>query len=814
MIQIRALRIEEFRGIRELDLQLSEKPFVVWGPNGSGKSGVVDAIDFALTGTIARLSGSGTSGISVLKHAPHVHHRDNPAAAKVVLTIHDPVTGQNATLERCVKTANRFTLSPSTTEMLAAVTEAQNHPELTLSRREIIRYVVAEAGKRAQEVQALLKLDRLDDIRRLLRTSLNQTSSVLTVAEGELTGAEASMLRHLDLPELLSEEMTAEVNKRRAVIGLNPIDTVTIHSDLLEGSSQADKAAPFDKLGALRDLHALTAAIEHPDQLTAAVGGLDAVLGELAADPDIMISLRHRSLVESGLDLATNATCPLCDLDWPDVESLRTHLQAKLVRSQAADALRHRILGAAAAVASALRAIRDLSRIAYRHTSSSSDLELPHRLQTWTDDLTHLEAELGNLDGIVGQRTRLSSGALALPPDVGAGLAQLITDLDAMPDQSADATARSYLIVAEERWTRVRVARAGHAKALAAQTTARTVYNTYCAVVDEALTTLYKTVEDDFSSYYRQINSDDESTFTAELSPSSGKLDLAVDFYGLGKFPPAAYHSEGHQDGMGVCLYLALVKQLLGDDFRFAVLDDVVMSVDSSHRRQFCKLLKDTFPNVQFIITTHDQVWVRQMQTSGLIDRRSQAHFHGWSVDGGPIYEQGGDVWTRIKADLANDDVPSAAARLRRYLEAATADIAESIGGRVPYRSDASYDLGELLSPVKGRHSDLLTKAGKSAAAWDNEQAKQIVQALKDERSQVIPAQETVSWAINKLVHNNDWATMSSADFQPVVDASKKFLALFQCQTCHGTIFVVGQSGNEDSLRCSCGSYNLNLRTK
>ena len=58
---------------------------------------------------------------------------------------------------------------------------------------------------------------------------------------------------------------------------------------------------------------------------------------------------------------------------------------------------------------------------------------------------------------------------------------------------------------------------------------------------------------------------------------------------------------------MGVCLYLALIRQLLHDDFRLAVLDDVVTSVDTNHRRQFCSLLKDVFPDVQFILTTHDE---------------------------------------------------------------------------------------------------------------------------------------------------------------------------------------------------------------
>ena len=65
------------------------------------------------------------------------------------------------------------------------------------------------------------------------------------------------------------------------------------------------------------------------------------------------------------------------------------------------------------------------------------------------------------------------------------------------------------------------------------------------------------------------------------IEPSEGKLDLEVNFYERGLFPPAAYHSEGHQDGMGVCLYLALMKRLFSERFTFALLDDVVMSVDA-----------------------------------------------------------------------------------------------------------------------------------------------------------------------------------------------------------------------------------------
>ncbi|MGI8647937.1 MAG: hypothetical protein ACR2JX_06910 [Mycobacteriales bacterium] len=267
---------------------------------------------------------------------------------------------------------------------------------------------------------------------------------------------------------------------------------------------------------------------------------------------------------------------------------------------------------------------------------------------------------------------------------------------------------------------------------------------------------------------------------------------------------------------MGVCLYLALVKQLLGDDFRFAVLDDVVMSVDSNHRKQFCRLLKERFGNVQFIITTHDEVWAKQMQSSGLVSKTAQAHFHGWTVEDGPAYEHGADFWDRINADLDRNDVPGAAQKLRRSFESTMADLAEALRAQVTFRQDGRRELGELLSAVKGRHNSLLKKAADAANSWKNEAAEQKVKELKKARPEVIRAQDGESWAINALVHYNERATMTRADFEPVVEACKQFLRLFSCASpsCEPWIRVTGQPGREESLRCDCGEYNLNLCKK
>jgi len=521
-------------------------------------------------------------------------------------------------------------------------------------------------------------------------------------------------------------------------------------------------------------------------------------------------------LVETGLPLVTDGVCPLCDLTWPDAEALRKHLADKLARSEAAAKLQQRIQAAAGEVVGQLRGVRGLIQAAQPHAVTMGQSALQKSFLDWSNDIAAFEAKLGTVESIRQESERLTTDPLATPSTMAAGTDALRTAIEALPDQTATESARSFLSVAQDRWTQVRQARATATKATAAHKAAAAVYEKYNAVADAALTTLYKTVEDDFSNYYRQINSDDESSFKAGLSPTAGKLDLEVDFYGLGMFPPMAYHSEGHQDGMGVCLYLALIRQLLKSDFRLAVLDDVVTSVDANHRRQFCKLLKDVFPDVQFIMTTHDEVWARLMQSSGLIARRSLARFHGWTVDGGPLYGQGGDFWTQIEADLTKDDVPGAAHKLRRNLEASLADIAAGIQGQVVFRPDNNYDLSSFFTAVKGRHGDLLKKATASANSWNNETAKQKVENLKAERAKAMCAQDGENWAINALVHNNDWATMTKADFAPVVEACKQFLDLFTCSnaTCDGWVYVLGISGKEEELRCSCGSFALNLRKK
>ena len=226
MVTVDRLRIREFRGIRDLSIEPNGANFIVWGPNGSGKSGVVDALDFALTGDIARLRGPGLGGVTLRRHGPHVHHRDNSGAAVVEMRVTDPLSGKSATLTRSVANSKSFTLEPDVPEVRDAIDRAARHPELILSRREIIQYIVAEPGRRSEQIQALLRLERLGDIRSALRSAQTKTSSASDGAANRVSTAEDSLKRHLNTPGLLEDQVRESLNQQRTVLGVMPMDLV------------------------------------------------------------------------------------------------------------------------------------------------------------------------------------------------------------------------------------------------------------------------------------------------------------------------------------------------------------------------------------------------------------------------------------------------------------------------------------------------------------------------------------------------------------------------------------------------------------
>lgn len=817
MIQIRRVHIEEVRGIRRLTLDLDGRSFCIYGPNGSGKSGVVDAIEFALTGEISRLAGTGTGGLSVRAHGPHIDKRDYPDSSFVSLDVEIPHLGKSATLTRSVKNPRDAKIEPADEDVKAVLAEVARHPEITLSRREVIKFILTEATTRSRDVQTLLKLDEIDHTRSILKAAANKIDRAQEAAQSEVRSASDDLRRHLDTATLTPEEVLSPVNKRRRVLGLPEIGELGSDTSLSEGV--ADGAPRPDrtlnKESALRDLESLQQ--ELGDGLDVRTRAQTATalenLCKLEEDGELLSALRQRTFVEAGLGLVEGPYCPLCDSEW-DVDALRTHLEEKIARYSLAEAVQNTLLAAGGAIANEIaRAVGPIQAVA-KIAKAAAASEFSTRLEAWARELCEFKAKLSSADGMMSVKERLEAGWSERPANALEDLRDLGEKVGALPDESATGEARTFLAIAQDRLEKYRRSRREASRRTKASSAAKATYSAYCEASEERLAALYSEVEEQFSSLYRTINSDDEGGFAAKLKPAAGKLDLSVDFYGRGMFPPGAYHSEGHQDGMGVCLYLALMKRVLGEHFRLAVLDDVVMSVDAQHRKQFCKLLKDEFPNTQFVITTHDQLWAQQMRSAGLVTSKAAVAFRGWKVDMGPLVHAIDEVWEEINSDVGNGKISAASATLRRHLEYVLREIADKFGAPVPYRSDDGWDLGDLLPSVLRRYMELLGKAAKAAQSWGDDDTGRKVRARKESLSSQAAACGGEQWMINKAIHYNEWGTFSKEDFEPVVLAFKTLLAEFRCSACGSWLYGTPKKGQAEALRCDCNDVSLNLKEK
>jgi DNA repair exonuclease SbcCD ATPase subunit len=114
VIKLESAHIEEVRGIRKLDIDFQKGTYAISGPNGSGKSGVIDAIEFELTGQISRLTGRGTKGLTVSEHGPHVDKTKFPDVAFVELKVFLPTIGKSATITRKISAPKKPKIVPQT----------------------------------------------------------------------------------------------------------------------------------------------------------------------------------------------------------------------------------------------------------------------------------------------------------------------------------------------------------------------------------------------------------------------------------------------------------------------------------------------------------------------------------------------------------------------------------------------------------------------------------------------------------------------------------------------------------------------------
>ena len=248
-----------------------------------------------------------------------------------------PSIGKSFTIERKVKAPMEAQITPNTPEILAVVRQIEEHPEIVLSRRELIRYVLASPGKRAEEVQSLLHLDKLEKVRLGLQRIANGYKKQLAPYDTAVVAAKANLLRALEIIEFKKENILVSVNAQRKILNLTVLKNITETTTFKDGMtvpvSKGKTVQPLTipKIQADADIKAARKALADitGDANTSKIKDILDVLNALNNDPLLLNSLQQEKFYSIGMGLVLSGSCPFCDTIWNPTE-LKIHVQDKI----------------------------------------------------------------------------------------------------------------------------------------------------------------------------------------------------------------------------------------------------------------------------------------------------------------------------------------------------------------------------------------------------------------------------------------------------------------------------------------------------
>lgn len=813
------LEINEIRGIKNLTLTPNGDTIVVWGPNGTGKSGVIDAVDFLLTGKVTRLLGKGTQGLTLKTHGSHIDSTGEDAyvSAKIKIDgINEPVS-----LKREISNPNHLEVIGCDEDKILPIRSIAERGQHVLTRREILDYITSEPSTRAQQIQTLLNIYEIERIRQNLVKISNKATKSVAATSKAFEQAKFGVLSTTQESSFQKETIIKFVNAKRAVLGGEPIAELN-STDLKKDITPPKLVSSTDTNISLiqNNIENIISILSKKDSMISADSALVSAITEINSSSDMLLAFKRRELIELGISTLEDdeqKDCPLCDSEWEELKLLE-YLKGKLEGIDKIGKINQTIESNSKVIS------RDVGLIQTNLARIQNVLPLVSELSTEQEKITnwveHLKLFSKSLESTVSNylsfdRRDREIGSLFSPENINEDFNKIQKILEKkFPRSSPEQDAWDTLTRLEENIKAIESSEKEYNNSKLFEKRANGLRNEFENSRDKILNKLYEEIQSRFVQLYVELHGEDEKGFSAKLEPKGAALNFEVDFHGRGSHPPHALHSEGHQDSMGLCLFLALSEYLAEGVIDVVLLDDVVMSVDADHRRSLCDLMANNFKSKQFIITTHDKTWANQLKTEGIVTSKTSVEFYNWDIDTGPHVNLEKDIWKDVKKALENNNIPEGAAKLRRGAESFFETVCDALEAPVTYRQNRRWELGNFMPSGYSQFKKHLKDAKSAVRSWGNEEKLKEFEELESMASQIYTRTLAEQWGVNSTVHYNEWANLTKNDFQPIADSFEDLFNLFLCQSCGGVIRLVKNGMTPEAIKCNCGHVNWNLIKK
>lgn len=308
----------------------------------------------------------------------------------------------------------------------------------------------------------------------------------------------------------------------------------------------------------------------------------------------------------------------------------------------------------------------------------------------------------------------------------------------------------------------------------------------------ESVKKVLKTISFDVNDYFRFLHPDDNFD-EVELIPTGERgIEFKLKYHGKEISPPIKILSEAHLNSLGICLFLASAKHFNKAN-GFLVLDDVVTSFDKDHRRPLARLMSEKFPDYQFLLFTHDDLWFEILEKELPRGKWLFKELMKWTKDNGcDLKDSLITLKERITNSLNTNDVNGAATKCRTLIEEVLKEKCENLGVRgLEFRTGDRNDLreaSELINALTSylNHNQTLSKS-QLKKSFDHLRASQLITNIGSHHRTL----ETTS--------------LSRGDIGTALRDIDAFESLFVCLDCNKEPNIKYSPRNSEMKQCKCG---------
>ncbi len=800
MTKISNLSITGLRGVRKkLSLPLDAKSSLLYGDNGTGKSTISDAVEWFYHDKIEHLATEeiGRKGHEALRNI----YLDDADPASVEFEYDTKIHNCTKSIE--IKSGKLETsLSNSTSDFVDYLTASQQE-NLVLRYRDLVRFVILSKGERLRYLSEIIGFGQVTKTRDILQKVTNQLSREITNKnfENQINHQQSQILEQfghnvtsdkefIKAVELLIKDFKLGI-KMVSVSDVNTILTKIKKPDDSKEIKQETYLTTLDEK--LVDFPVNLAELEKRYK------EYRDIFEEIVSDLDKVKKLALEKLLRTGQHILINKThdentCPLC-LQNKSQSELISELSIRLKELEETRQEDHK-LGEAK---NTLKQQISLTRGA---------------LQAVNNDVQSNEAENANrkkeltkiLNGVAKYEETLEPSVLdgkPLPEESSLLIDKKIIqklEINCKSDLSEIRKKRSK----DPKWdAQAKISIAGHAyaqirklsKEQSAYETQRNtmdeVFRLFLQAQKDGLELFLNTYSTEIDEIYQFLNPGErvENIRIVPIEKNGVLVGLTIEYDFLdvkSASPPHKYLSESHLNCLGIAVFLASVEAF-NQQNKFLILDDVISSFDTEHRKRFADLIVEEYSDYQVIILTHERSWFEIV--ANLVKKK------GWSIysikyndaDGTHLDDPPKTLEQEIKMQIAAGGGTSLGNNARKFLENRLKSIAHNLEVKVAYRPNEvnedrmSY---ELLTELKGK-----LKRAKCVELTSNPIIDRLINSTN---------------IGNKDSHDH-FAAMAFGDIKAFWQDIKEFEELFYCEDCASFVSIKNLDTVNQKARCRKG---------